>query len=159
LRDPPVPRIFALGTLKRGFPLHEEGLKGALFLGHYRTVERYPMFVAGPWFAPMVMNEPGTGFQISGELFEVDEARLKKLDDMESIGKPGNFRQAIEVSAIEGDEVCKAFAYMKSRALAAPVHTGYLDDYQDRRFIPPHQRPNTQESGGIGGFHPINGGK
>ncbi|HEX3500909.1 MAG TPA: hypothetical protein VHT04_16445 [Stellaceae bacterium] len=32
--------VFAFGTLKRGFPLHDEGLSDATYLGAYRTVER-----------------------------------------------------------------------------------------------------------------------
>jgi gamma-glutamylaminecyclotransferase len=39
-------RIFAFGTLK-GFPLHAHGLNDAVFLGNYRTVERFPMLIAG----------------------------------------------------------------------------------------------------------------
>ena len=40
-------KVFVFGTLKKGIPLHEEGLQGATYLGPYRTVEKYPMVVAG----------------------------------------------------------------------------------------------------------------
>lgn len=40
-------KLFIFGTLKQGFPLHEQGMRDAKYLGAYRTVERYPMFVAG----------------------------------------------------------------------------------------------------------------
>ena len=133
-------KVFAFGTLKRGFPLHR-GIAAARFLGAYRTVQRFPMFVAGPWFAPVMMNEPGIGHRVIGELYQVDEARLTHLDAMESIGKPGNFRIPVEVEPIHDGERCMAFAYMKSRALADPPHTDYLASYQDNRFIPPGRRP------------------
>ena len=50
-----MPYVFVFGTLKHGFPLHEEGLSGAEFLGRCRTVQRYPMLIAGPRFAPMIL--------------------------------------------------------------------------------------------------------
>jgi gamma-glutamylaminecyclotransferase len=134
-------RVFAFGTLKRGFPLHH-GLAGAAFLGAHRTVQRFPMFVAGPWFAPMMMNEPGAGQRVLGELYEIDAAGLARIDMMESIGKPGNFRISIEIEPMGAGALCMAFAYMKSRALADPIHTDYLECHQDPRFIPPARRPS-----------------
>ena len=56
--------LFVYGTLKRGFPLHETGLSGARCLGPYRTVSKYPLYVAGPWFTPMMLDEPGTGMRV-----------------------------------------------------------------------------------------------
>jgi gamma-glutamylaminecyclotransferase len=136
-----VQKVFAFGTLKRGFPLHEQGMAGARFLGLYRTRERYPMLVAGPWFAPMMFREPGVGFQVSGELYEADEKIMAILDRLEAVGRPGNFREVIEVEPVGGGAPCLALAYMKARELAAPVHTGYLEVYDDRRFVPSDQRP------------------
>src|SRR4051794_9032822 len=135
-------KVFAFGTLKRGFPLHH-GLAGARFLGEYRTIERFPMLIAGPWYAPMIFNEPGVGHWVCGELYEVDDACLSRLDEMESVGLPGNFRVAIEVVRPHGGAPCTAFVYMKSRALADPIHTDYLASYQDRRFISPEQRGSS----------------
>jgi gamma-glutamylaminecyclotransferase len=37
-----VQKVFVFGTLKRGFPLHDQGLSGAKFLGGYKTRKRYP---------------------------------------------------------------------------------------------------------------------
>jgi gamma-glutamylaminecyclotransferase len=133
-------RLFVFGTLKSGFPLHDAGLRGATCLGAYRTVERYPMFVAGRWFAPMMLHRPGAGLIVKGELYEVNDAQLAALDTLESVGKPGNFRVSIEVERVDGGERCAAFAYVKAPELATLAHTEYLDDYQDRRFIPVSRR-------------------
>ncbi len=54
-------QLLLFGTLKQGFPLHSRALSNATYRGPYKTTERFPMFVAGNWFAPMMMNEPGTG--------------------------------------------------------------------------------------------------
>lgn len=129
-------RLFAFGTLKQGFALHARGLRGAEFLGAYKTRERFPMLVAGPRFAPMMFNEPGAGFQVFGELYRVDDSRLAKLDRLESVGKPGNLRLSIEVEPAEGGQPLLAFAYFKARHLAQPIHTACLERYVERRFIP-----------------------
>ena len=136
-----MPRIFAFGTLKKGFPLHEEGLAGAKFLGAYRTVERFPLVIAGPWFAPMMLYQPGIGLNVRGELYEIEDARLQILDALESVGELGNLRVVLELSSLAGDDACSAFAYLKALELAALRHRGFLEDYQDRRFIPPSRRP------------------
>ncbi|WP_234828041.1 gamma-glutamylcyclotransferase family protein [Sinorhizobium fredii] len=66
--------VFIFGTLKKGFPLHRRGLAHAAYLGPYRTAANYPMLVAGPWFAPMMFHEPGSGLRVSGELYAIDPA-------------------------------------------------------------------------------------
>src|SRR5947209_18052432 len=100
-----MPKAFVFGTVKAGFPLHH-GVAGTTFLGAYRTIQRFPMFVAGPWFAPMMMNEPGTGHYVVGELYELDEARLTRLDALESSGDPGNLRVAIHASPLRVRPSC-----------------------------------------------------
>ncbi|WP_246680814.1 gamma-glutamylcyclotransferase family protein [Mesorhizobium sp. B3-1-9] len=132
---PLAENVFVFGTLKRGFPLHDEGLSGARFIGPCRTKQRYPMLIAGPRFAPMMFNEPGSGLHVSGELYIVDECVLAKLDSIESIGKPGNFRILIEIDPVADGSSTLAHVYMKSRSLADPIQSGLLDRYEDRRFI------------------------
>jgi gamma-glutamylaminecyclotransferase len=133
-------KVFAIGTLKRGFPFHERGLAAARFLGHFRSVKAYPLVIAGPWFAPMILDEPGVGHRIEGELYEVDDVGLARLDRLESIGVPGNFRRPIEVESIDGNVKFTPFVFMKAAELATPIHSGYLVSYQDRRFIVPEHR-------------------
>jgi gamma-glutamylaminecyclotransferase len=84
----------------------------------------------------MMINEPGIGFHVFGELYEIHDSTLAELDRIESVGIPGNIRMMIEVQPIDGGPSSKAFAFMKARELAHPAHTGYLRCYQDRRFIP-----------------------
>ncbi|MBB5577966.1 MULTISPECIES: gamma-glutamylcyclotransferase family protein [Rhizobium] len=137
---PAVIRLFAFGTLKKGFALHERGLDRADYRGLFKTRKPYPMLIAGRWFAPMMFDEPGNGTAVKGELYEVHDRTLRNLDLLESIGKPGHFRGLIELEPVAGGNPCIAFAYFKSRSLAKPVHSGYLSMYNDRRFIPPEQR-------------------
>jgi gamma-glutamylaminecyclotransferase len=103
-------------------------------LAFVRTVRRFRMFVAGPWFAPMMLDEPGMGHHVRGELYEVDDGRLATIDGLESVGKPGNFRVILGVGILDGARSWQAFAYMKGRQLATPLHSGYLETYEDRRY-------------------------
>jgi len=136
-----MPHVFVFGTLKRGRPLHKCGLDGALLLGEYRTVERFPLVIAGPWFAPMMFNEPSCGHWITGEVYRIDASRLQRLDGLESLGKPGNFRIAIEVVPLSFGQTVRAFAYMKSRDPAeGAYHSDLLENYEDDRFVAPWRR-------------------
>jgi gamma-glutamylaminecyclotransferase len=47
-----MPLVFACGTLKRGFPLHERGLSDARFVGAARTLQAHPMVIAGDRLRP-----------------------------------------------------------------------------------------------------------
>jgi gamma-glutamylaminecyclotransferase len=134
-------RVFVFGTLKQGFPLHRLGLGDRPKRLDCRTVERFPMFIAGAWYAPMMMNEPGSGRQVRGELYEVDDAGLARLDKLESVGRPGNYRIVTDVEALDGSGRWPAFVYVKSRVLAIPIHSDWLDVYDDDRFVPFDKRP------------------
>lgn len=98
------------------------------------------MMIAGPWFAPMTLDEPGEGRRVRGELYEVDPDTLARLDRLEAVGRPGNFRKKIRVTPERFGPSCDVFAYFKARFLASPAHTGYLASYGDRRFVPPWRR-------------------
>jgi gamma-glutamylaminecyclotransferase len=107
------------------------------------------MLIAGPWFAPMMLTEPGEGRSVCGEVFRIDDARLALIDGLESVGQPGHWRISIRVRIRRDGEVVSAFAYLKDRFLADPVHSGLLDSYDDTRFIPPECRASTRHQGAL----------
>jgi hypothetical protein len=55
-----------------------------------------------------------------------------RIDPLESVGQPVNLRITVQ-NGIRG-------AYAKAPELATPVHGGFLEEYRDRRFIPPWRR-------------------
>ena len=132
-----MPIVFAFGTLKRGFPLHH-WLDGALPHGPARTVHPHPLVIAGPRFAPMMFPEKNRGLHVFGEVYSVDEVQLARLDQIESVGKPGNMRVPLCVMNLEAREIIEAQAYVKSREIAEPIHSRYLSEYKlDPRFVSP----------------------
>jgi gamma-glutamylcyclotransferase (GGCT)/AIG2-like uncharacterized protein YtfP len=90
--------LFVFGTLKKGLPLHAPTLDGAPYIGNCRPVLPYPMLIADPWFAPMMLLEPGAGHRVRGELYHVDETHLRRIDAVESVGIPGNHPAGTAIS-------------------------------------------------------------
>lgn len=133
-------KVFIYGTLKRGFPLFDKGMAGTSYLGDYQTVARYPLYIAQDFFGPVMLNQPDTGLQVRGELFDVPEDQLPILDELESVGTPGSFRATLEVEPVGGGERHLAICYFKDESWLHPLHSDHLPDYQDRRFVPPWQR-------------------
>lgn len=79
--------VFVYGTLKKGQPNHsiiQNTANGqAEFLAHARTVERYPLVIATKNNYPFLLNEPGMGQRVHGEIYCVDQKMLDFLDEFE----------------------------------------------------------------------------
>ncbi|XP_036921695.1 gamma-glutamylaminecyclotransferase isoform X1 [Sturnira hondurensis] len=87
--------VFVYGTLKRGQPNHNVLLDGtngfATFQGQGHTVEPYPLVIAGEHNIPHLLNLPGHGHCVVGEIYSVDEQMLHFLDEFE--GCPDTYQR------------------------------------------------------------------
>lgn len=120
--------VFVYGSLKRGEPHHEE-LAGARFVGAahaprarlIRYVEGYPALVVGE--GALIVGEPALG--VPGELYEVDDQLLGRLDAFEDC--PLLYQRAhIEVVRDGGprkESARAAFAYVVRAQVAAAYPT------------------------------------
>lgn len=102
--------VFTYGTLKKGFHNHRvlEELMAtgeAAFLGRCRTSIRYPL-VCGPYRVPFLLDLPGSGRLVSGELYSVTSERaLSLLDELEGTSRGHYQRRPIEVvELVDGEE-------------------------------------------------------
>ncbi|XP_067259984.1 gamma-glutamylaminecyclotransferase C-like isoform X2 [Chanodichthys erythropterus] len=81
-------QVFVYGTLKRGQPNYFRMMDAdngrAEFVAHARTVERYPLVIATKYNIPFLLNVPGTGQRIQGEIYSVDKKMLDFLDWLEN---------------------------------------------------------------------------
>ncbi|XP_019957634.2 gamma-glutamylaminecyclotransferase B [Paralichthys olivaceus] len=118
-------RIFVYGTLKKGQPNYYRMFDGAngkaQFLASALTAERYPLVIASKHNIPFLLNIPGQGRRVHGEIYEVDDEMLRFLDDFE--GVPTLYQRTLvklEVKArgAEGEEkeeapgsITEAFVY------------------------------------------------
>ncbi|XP_072031317.1 putative gamma-glutamylcyclotransferase CG2811 [Amphiura filiformis] len=108
--------VFAYGTLQNGQPYHEHYItkseKGhATFVGEAKTVEKWPLVIATKFNVPFVLDKPGVGHHILGEVYRVDEEMLHILDEFE--GHP-TFYQRIRIPVTMETVVNKADTSGKS---------------------------------------------
>lgn len=125
--------IFVYGTLKKGFPNHDRYMQSAEKVGNYRTVENYPLVLTGQRYVPCMINAPGEGEHIEGELYEVDDDCLKRLDALERIKKPDGYRRLkICLKSVEKYNAVslEAHAYLISPKFAKDRRSDYLKIYR-----------------------------
>ena len=107
--------VFVYGTLKRGFPNYPAYMRGAEFLGACTTVEKFPLVLSGERWVPCMLDRPGDGSVVAGELFRVDDEGLRRLDALEEAGRPGGYlRRTIAVRMADEAKagVQKVWAYL-----------------------------------------------
>jgi len=91
------PLVFTYGTLKAGFPNFRFN-GGARVAGEFVTMHRFPLYLVGPRRVPWLVNAPGHGERVVGQLFEIDDAGLLQMDVLERVDAPDGYRRlAIEV--------------------------------------------------------------
>ena len=137
--------VFVFGTLKEGFPnfAFNQGRRvGTLF----RTQERHPLYLMGERHVPWMIDSPGCGEHVAGEVYEVDDAALAAMDLLEGVGRPdGYHRKALQVR--RDAEVVLVQVYMKhahqllrSRRAARPAGRIHA---RTRRVVSPPRRIGT----------------
>ncbi len=129
-----IHRVFVYGTLKRGFPNHRY-MTGATFIAEARTADAYPLVVGGAWFTPYLIPDKGAGHHVKGEVWDVPDALMPALDELESVHLPNGYRRHRIPVLLDGSgERTEAWTYFRERRHITIVHTDDLDDYQDRRY-------------------------
>jgi len=104
-------RVFVYGTLKRGHGNWHHFLKDdAAFVGHAITVKEFSMIAGG---FPVVLDCDGNRGQIKGEVYDVDDETLRRLDGLEGFrgeGDPTNMydRKLTEVQIWDGKALINA---------------------------------------------------
>lgn len=123
--------VFVYGTLKQGFPnfhINHGERVGAEFL----TAQAFPMYIVGTRRLPWLVNRPGQGHQVLGQLYLVDDAALAAMDVLERVTDPGWYRrERIVLHPREGGEPVQAWVYFGSaeRLQTDTVHAGPLAEY------------------------------
>ncbi|RWW69566.1 hypothetical protein BHE74_00022823 [Ensete ventricosum] len=117
--------VFTYGTLKRGFANH--GLMqdlirtgDAAFVGTAHTAGRLPL-VCGPYRVPFLLNLPGAGEHVFGELYAVSPLALAGMDDLEGT-REGHYERLPISVVVEGEDQkeveVEAEAYYAHRSYA-----------------------------------------
>ncbi|XP_053681140.1 troponin C-akin-1 protein-like [Anopheles nili] len=125
-------RVFVYGTLKRGEPNHHllaDADNGyAKFICKGSTNRRFPLIVATRYNIPFLLDKPGTGSYVTGEIYEVDDPLFEQLDVLEDYRKLYD-RQIEDINVgIEGGNVpCWLYLLRNcpDRLLKLPMLTEY----------------------------------
>ncbi|XP_039600738.1 gamma-glutamylaminecyclotransferase-like isoform X1 [Polypterus senegalus] len=95
--------IFVYGTLKRGQPNHCEMTTAkngkAEYQGRGHTVVKFPLVIAGKYNIPFLLNVPGSGHHVKGEIYSIDNEMLQFLDKFEEC--PRVYQRTLEKVKIE----------------------------------------------------------
>lgn len=129
--------VFTYGTLKRGFSNHvlmQDLIRSgdASFKGVYQTLEKYPL-VCGPYRVPFLLNKPGSGQRVTGELYSVSPRGLSRLDELEGISRGHYVRQPIRLAAKEeGGDLETERALSSCLVEAYYAHKSYEEELWER---------------------------
>ena len=127
------PLAFVYGTLKQGHR-NAHVNAGVRVPGEFVTVERFPLYVIGANHLPWLVASPGPGEHVLGQLYEVDDAALARLDALERITAPDWYSRA-EIAVRPCDDAqapaLRAWVYFgsASRLSSEVLHLGPLAEY------------------------------
>lgn len=102
--------------------------------GEFVTEEAHPLYVLGRCPVPWLVERPGEGLRVRGQVFEVDDATLAAMDELEMESVPGWYvRRRIRVSqtGLPQTAPIEVFVYFgcASRLVGVPVHCGPIAEY------------------------------
>lgn len=125
--------LFVYGTLKEGFCNFELN-QGRRIPGDFSTVERFQLYVLGPFSLPWMVEADGQGLQVKGQLYEVTEEQLSQLDEFERVHEPGWLtRKPILVRASSSPSVdpVQAYVYLgdPEAVRTQTIHLGPVAEY------------------------------
>ncbi|XP_069692456.1 putative gamma-glutamylcyclotransferase CG2811 isoform X1 [Periplaneta americana] len=125
-------KVFVYGTLKRGEPNHywimdkSKGL--SKFVGVAKTVEKYPLIIGTKYNIPFLLDAPGRGHNVVGELYQVDETMLQHLDILED--HPSFYvREIGKVKLTADDTVEDCWIYLIKKFKPEMLAQEHFEDY------------------------------
>lgn len=137
--------VFVYGTLKQGFP--NSHLNGGVRLeGEWHSRLAYPLYLVGERYSPWLVNDPGAGSRVFGEVYRVADEELSAMDALERIQHTNGYsRKQIEVIQTETSKVIEVYAYLKEpgQLQLDVIRAGPLASYEDH-----HARLYTQRRHG-----------
>ena len=142
--------VFVYGTPKQGRPNHHL-LPAAKLVGECSTMNRWPLVIAGDWFSPTLIDDQGSGCEITGELYSMDHSSLEFLDDLEGVGAPFGFSR---IEIMVDIRKLPVWTYAKPPELVSSIHEGPLASYAlDARYVPGEEREQPNRGFGTANDH------
>eukprot|EP00116_Pleurobrachia_bachei_P001663 sb/3461925/ len=131
------------GTLKRGFP-NSHLTKDLKNIGDGQLAYKMPLVIGSSCHIPYLLPKVGTGHQVRGEVYEVNQEELNLLDKLE--GYPDYYnRLSVVVNLLESSEKVQCMAYILDRFQDGLLEKEFLPFYTKEdaiSYIPPAKREN-----------------
>ncbi|XP_049290191.1 putative gamma-glutamylcyclotransferase CG2811 [Anopheles funestus] len=127
-------RVFVYGTLKKGEPNHhwltDVSNGRARFIAKGRTTVQYPLIVATRYNIPFLLDVPGTGHFVVGEIYEIDDRMLGRLDVLEVYPKLYDRRPEV-IRNEETNVVESCWIYLMRSFPKRLLEKQLLEEYRD----------------------------
>ncbi|KAL5287592.1 GGACT family protein [Megaselia abdita] len=107
-------RVFVYGTLKKGEPNHywltkpENGV--SKFISEGTTVTKFPLVIGTRFNIPFILDKKGSGNEVEGEVYEVDEKMMSNLDILEDY--PEYYDREKQDIKLSNNEVTSCWLYL-----------------------------------------------
>lgn len=126
-------QVFVFGTLKEGFPNFDSNV-GVRVSGLFETVSRFPLYLVGERHSPWMVNAPGSGEHVIGQVFNVDANALQKMDALERVTEKDGYQRVVikvRLCAAEHSPEQDVFAYLKhpKHLSTAVIMRGPIKEY------------------------------
>jgi len=136
-------KIFVYGTLKtnlhNNYILKNEANGSSQFDGKGVTSKQYPLVVATKYGIPFMLDAEGKGHHVLGEIYDVDDKMLGKLDELEANGVL-YVRTPIDVVA-SSDTTVQCETYLLKSFVNSLLDLPFLKEYKGQlKYIPPNKR-------------------
>lgn len=131
-------KVFVYGTLKRGEPNHhwltrtENG--HSRFLCEAQTVEKFPLVIGTRYNIPFLLNKPGVGHNIYGEVYEVDDTMFANLDVLEDY--PNYYHREIQQVKNKNNEPIDCWLYLIKQFPEQLLSKRFLEKYNNSEANP-----------------------
>nr|XP_054761994.1 putative gamma-glutamylcyclotransferase CG2811 [Lytechinus pictus] len=149
--------LFLYGTIKSGQPNHSsvpvDGLGLCKCLGTGRTETKWPLVIATKYNIPFLLDCEGNGYNVQGEVYEIDNDILADIDEKE--GYPDHYdRRKVKIimdKMADGSEptTLECWFYLLPRfrqsLLALEKHESY-DSYgaHGKQYIQMYNHKNNE---------------
>ena len=139
-------KVFVYGTLKSNQPNNyvlqnggaylenspqKKEFKPAKLISKAETIQKYPLVIASKYNIPYLLDKPGVGYQIKGEVYEIDDLLLAILDDFE--GHPDYYLRREESVKLQLDaekEQVQCWTYFLPKFKVEMLELQFLSDYR-----------------------------